>query len=164
MAVTDKPMGVIGISTTLTTGPNRQMVARARSHEIRMDVRTERGGDDAGPTPPECMLMALGGCVINLARIIAGEMELPQEHIGVTVSGGIDPSKAFGLQTDTRAGFSHLSIQVDLQPEPPVGKRNRFLRELSDRCPLCDTIINPTPLEIAFYPPGTDPRPVTGGK
>jgi len=51
-------MEPIHIRTTLTAGPNRRVVAKVRDHQILMDVSKARGGEDAGPTPPECPAMA----------------------------------------------------------------------------------------------------------
>ena len=99
-------MEQIKIVTTLQAGPNRQIIATARGHKICMDIRKERGGDDAGPTPPECLAIGLGGCVMNIARIIAREKQMALDDIRITVSGDIDPSRAFGLETETRAGFT----------------------------------------------------------
>jgi uncharacterized OsmC-like protein len=55
----------ITVTTRLQPGPNRQIIAKVRDHEICMDIRKEWGGDNAGPTPPECMLIGLGGCIIS---------------------------------------------------------------------------------------------------
>jgi putative redox protein len=141
-------MEQIKIVTTVQAGPNRQIIATARGHKICMDIRKEWGGDDAGPNPPECMAIGLGGCVMNIARIIALEKQMPLDNIKITVSGDIDPSRAFGLETETRAGFTQLSVQVELSPELSKSGRQEFCRELTERCPLCDTIGNPTPLQI----------------
>lgn len=146
----EEKMAPIRISATLATGPNRRIIARAREHVVQMDVRKERGGDDAGPTPPECFAMALGGCLMNLTRIIARERRIRLEDITMAVSGDVDPSKAFGLGGNARAGFSGLSIAMELSPELSDGNREQLRRELFRRCPLCDTIGNPTPLEITF--------------
>jgi putative redox protein len=141
-------MEEITIVTTLQAGPNRQIIATARGHEICMDIRKEWGGDDAGATPPECMAIGLGGCVMNIARIIAREKQMVLDDIRITVSGDIDPSRAFGLETEARAGFSRISVQIELSPKLSETARQAFLRELTKRCPLCDTIGNPTPLQI----------------
>lgn len=138
----------IKISATLQAGPNRQIIATARGHKICLDIRKEWGGDDAGPSPPECMVIGLGGCVMNIARIIARERQISLDSIKVTVSGDIDPSRAFGLETENRAGFAQMSVQVELSPEFSDRERQDFYRELTERCPLCDTIGNPTPLQI----------------
>ena len=145
-------MEPIHISTTLVAGPNRRMIARARSHEVVMDVRKERGGDNAGPSPPELMAMALGGCIFNLCRVMAMQRQVPMENIRVAISGHIDPSRAFGLDTGTRAGFSRLSVQVAMDAALPDSEKTAFFRELVDRCPLCDTIAHPTSVQISMAP------------
>ena len=143
-------MEQITITTTLQAGPNRQVIAKARGHQICMDIPKERGGDDTGPTPPEYLALGLGGCVMNITRIIAGEKQISMDDIRITVSGDIDPSRAFGLDTENRAGFTQMSVKVELSPELSDQKRQEFCRELTERCPLCDTIGNRTPLQISL--------------
>jgi putative redox protein len=143
-------MEQIHISTILTAGLNHQIIARAREKEIIMDIRKEWGGDDAGPTPGEFLAIALGGCVFNICRILAMQKQILLEHLQVSVSGNIDPSRAFGLETDTRAGFSHLSVQVGFSSELTESEKKELHQELLERCPLCDTVSNPTPLQIVF--------------
>lgn len=121
-----------------------------REHVIQMDVRIERGGDDAGPTPPECLAMASGGCVMNIIRVIARESRIRLDNINLAICGDIDPSKALGLGGDARAGFSVLSIVMELTPGLSVNDREQLQQELARRCPLCDTVSNPTPLKITF--------------
>ena len=146
----------IRIRATLVPGLNRRIIARANGHEILMDIRKVRGGDDAGPTPPECLAMALGGCVMNLVRVICQKKQIALSDMGVTVEGDLNPAKAFGLETGTtgnRAGFTNMSVQVSLSPNLSDVDQEELLRELNDRCPLCDTIANPTPLKIGLTTP-----------
>jgi putative redox protein len=145
---TEQGMAPIHISANLAAGPNRRIFARSREHTIEMDVRKERGGDDAGPTPPECLAMALGGCVMNIARLIARENQMPLDDINLTISGDIDPSRAFGLDVISRAGFSDLSMTIEMRPALSDAAGERFRQELFSRCPLCDTIGNPTAVTI----------------
>jgi putative redox protein len=140
----------IHISSTLAAGTNRQIIATTRGHEILMDIRKERGGDDAGPTPPECLAIAIGGCIFNICRILANEKQIELKDLRLSITGDADPSRAFGLATDTRAGFSQLSVQVEFSPELLESEKEGFRQELLERCPLCDTISNPTPLQIRF--------------
>lgn len=143
-------MDNIRVRATLAAGPNRRMVARVRDHQVLMDVSRERGGDDAGPTPPECLAVALGGCVLNICRVIAAQRRIAVDDLRVSVSGDIDPTRAFGLPTDTRAGFSKLSVRVEMSSRLTEAEKEDFRLELMARCPLCDTIGSPTPLRIAF--------------
>ena len=148
--IPDDGVEPLRISTVLVGGANRRMIARARDHEIVMDARSEWGGDNAGPTPPECLLMALGGCILNICRILAMQKRIVLRDIRVAIAGDIDPTKAFGLETDERAGFLNLSVRLEIDSPLTGAEREEFRLELIGRCPLCDTIANPTPLEIAF--------------
>ena len=91
---TGEQMELIRISTELTAGDNRRIIASTRGHEILMDIRKERGGDDAGPTPPECMAMALGGCIFNICRFLAMEKQVELKDLRISISGDADPSRA----------------------------------------------------------------------
>jgi putative redox protein len=143
-------MDILKISTTLAGGVNRRIIAKARGHEFLMDGRKEWGGDDAGPTPPECLAMALGGCIVNICRFLAMERRIDLRDLRVEITGELDPSRAFGLETNSRAGFSQLSAQVEFSSELSQGEQEEFYQELLKRCPLCDTIGNPTPLQVRF--------------
>ena len=102
------------------------MIARTRDHEIVMDVRKERGGDDAGATPPEFMAMALGGCILNVCRILAMQKGIVLEDLRVSVSGDIDPSRAFGISEDQRAGYLRLSARVETGSTLSEAAREEF--------------------------------------
>jgi uncharacterized OsmC-like protein len=115
-----------------------------------MDGRKDWGGDDAGPTPVECLAIALGGCIFNICRILAMGKQIETKDLRLSIAGDVDPSRAFGLDTDARAGFSQLSVQVEFASEMSESEKEEFRRELLERCPLCDTIGNPTPLQISF--------------
>jgi putative redox protein len=143
-------MELIHISTTLAAGTNRRISATSRGHETLMDIPKERGGDDAGPTPPECLAIALGGCILNICRFLAMEKQIELKDLRLSIAGDADPSRAFGLDTDTRAGFSQLSVQVEFSSKLSESEKEGFRQELLERCPLCDTISNPTPLQIRF--------------
>ena len=147
---TESKMELIHIAATLSAGTNRRMIAASRGHEILMDGRKEWGGDDAGPNPVECLAIALGGCIFNVCRIMAMEKQLETKDLRLSVVGDVDPSRAFGLDTDTRAGFSQLSVQVEFSSDLSASAKEEFRQELLARCPLCDTIGNPTPLQISF--------------
>lgn len=143
-------MELIHLSATLAAGANRRILATARGHEMVMDVRKDWGGDDAGPTPPEYLAIGLGGCILNICRIMAMEKEIVLKDLRLSIAGAVDPSRAFGLDTAARAGFSQLSVRLEFSSQLTQSAKEEFRRELVARCPLCDTVSNPTPLTISF--------------
>lgn len=140
----------IHVATTVVAVAGRRMIGRAGDHEIVMDVSKRRGGEGAGPTPPECLAMALGGCVVNICRIVAMQKGIALGELRVSIAGDIDPSRALGIPADTRAGFLSLSVEIEMSSSIDEAEKEAFLRELIERCPLCDTIGRPTPLQIVF--------------
>lgn len=80
----------------------------------------------------------------------SGQKEIHLDDLRVSVAGHIDPARAFGISTDTRAGFSKLSVRVEAASKLTEAEMEDFRLELVDRCPLCDTIGSPTPLQISL--------------
>ena len=140
----------IEVKTTARPGKNRRIVARAREHEIVMDMKKEMMGDDTGPTPPELMAMALAGCMVNIARIMAEQKGTKLNDLQVVVSGPIDPSKAMGMQSPNPTGFKGLTVEVAFGTDLSQADQKAFKKELMERCALCDTIANSTPMDIHF--------------
>lgn len=142
--------GAIRVVADIVPGKNRQIIASIRDHEVSMDVRKERGGDDTAPAPPEYLAVALGGCMINLIRLMAVEKDTKLDNLRVTIEGWIDPSLAMGLASDHRAGFMQMdatiAMDIDLSPD----EQDRFIDEFNRRCPLCDTVMKGTPLHSRF--------------
>lgn len=141
-------VGIIAVRARVRPGEGRRIVAQAREHSLVMDMREEMGGENSGPTPPEFLAMALGGCLVNIARIMAEQKGIGLKGLEVEVSGGIDPSRAMGLDVPGREGFISLDVRVGLETDLAGEARREFGEELARRCALCDTIANATPLNI----------------
>ncbi|MBU2549945.1 MAG: OsmC family protein [Proteobacteria bacterium] len=136
-----EPISIQGLARL---GPKRSIIARARDHRIVMDVRKARGGDDSGPTPPECLALSLAGCVLNMSRLLAEEKGLPAGGLEVGVGGTLDPARAFGLESEFRAGFLELRVTIDGLDDWPLPERSFLLEALQERCPICDNLAHPT--------------------
>jgi putative redox protein len=145
-----EPIEPIRITTDVIAGPNRQIIARVRGHEVIMDVRKERGGDDAAPTPPEYLAMALGGCMLNLIRIIAAEKKVRLGEIRATITGAVDPSRAMGRRSENRAGFLALDANLFIESDLPAADQAVFKQQVLERCVLCDTLENATELNCSI--------------
>jgi putative redox protein len=142
--------GGIQVVAEMVPGINRRIIAHIRDHEVIMDIRKARGGDDTAPAPPEYLAVALGGCMLNLIRLMAVETHTACENLTVTVEGLIDPSLAMGLASDNRAGFMQMNVTIAMDTDLPSAERDRFIAEFKRRCPLCDTLLNGTDLKQKF--------------
>ena len=140
----------IQVKTEIVPGINRQIIANIRDHEVIMDIRKARGGDDMAPSPPEYLVVALGGCIINMIRLLAFEKNTALENLSVAIEGLIDPSLAMGLASDNRAGFIQMNATIAMDIDLSPAERDRFIDEFNRRCPLCDTLLNGTELKRRF--------------
>lgn len=128
------------VSVRIRPGENRRIEGRVRDHLVPMDVSREMGGDDSAPTPGEYLTLSLGGCVLNLARLLAVQRQMTLTGLEVKVSGELDLTRAFGLPTPNRAGYSEIEVLVNFQADAPAEEKDALLEELVARCPVCDTI------------------------
>ncbi|MEW5734238.1 MAG: OsmC family protein [Thermodesulfobacteriota bacterium] len=146
------PADAIVVRALVFPGEKRRITARVRDHELVMDMREEMGGENAGPTPPEFLAMALGGCLVNIARIMAEQRKVRLRDVRVEVSGDIDPSRALGLSSPNRAGFRAMDVRVELNADLSGESREEFAADLRRRCALCDTLFNETPgrVDVGF--------------
>ena len=129
-------------------GRKRRIIGMLREHAVEMDVSPQNGGEGAAPSPPEYLALSLAGCVVNLCRFMAAEKNCLMEGLEVAAVGTIDPAKARGEKTDHRAGFLDMSVTIQFETDMNENEKNLFIREVRERCPLCDTIGNATVLSI----------------
>ena len=94
-----------------------------RGHELVADEPGPQGGADAGPTPIELMIAALGACKTITARMYADRKGWALERVEVDLA----HTGAGGAQ---RAAV-HVRFVGDLTDE----QRAR-LKEIVDRCPV----------------------------
>lgn len=138
------------VEAVLTPGQNRRMIGRIGDHTVDMDVSKDHGGDGSAPGPPSLFALSLAGCLMNMSRIIAGEKNICIEDIEIRVSGDIDTAKAMGISSTNRAGFAGLNAAVHIQAQWSDDEKYLFYQELTARCPICDTIQDPTRLNISL--------------
>ena len=83
-------MSVKQVQVEIKQGAGFKTECKAGKHVVVIDQPASAGGTDAGATPLDVQLMALGGCVAAIGRIIANQKKLTVRGIEVTVVGDID--------------------------------------------------------------------------
>lgn len=134
------------VEVILRPGQNRRMIGRVGDHVVEMDVSKQHGGEGSSPNPPQYLALSLAGCLMNMSRIIAMEQDIRIEDIEIGVSGDIDTAKAMGISSVSRAGFAGLNVDIRVQAQWSAEEKSLFYQELMTRCPICDTVQNPTPV------------------
>lgn len=108
-------------------------------HSIVIDEPRNAGGDDAGMTPYELLLSALGGCIAMTLRLYAGRKEWPLEDVRVVLTHDKmhakdcrDCEHEDGMLDVIRR---RVEIKGDLSPE-----QHARLQEIATRCPVHRTL------------------------
>ncbi len=123
-------------------------VIKARKFQIIVDEPQELGGTDAGANPVEYVLAAFAGCLNVVSHMVAKEMNFELRGIEIDLVGDLDPSKLFGMDVDSRAGYKQIT--VTLKPDCDVDKEilTQWMHTVESRCPVSDNILHATPVKI----------------
>jgi uncharacterized OsmC-like protein len=113
-------------------------------HDFVIDQPEAAGGKNAGPNPLDVFLSSLGGCICAVGKIISNQKKLGVRGISVEVNGEIDKDFLLGKTTDGRAGFTEITMLVDVDADMSVEEKQGFISEIQTRCPIADNIKNIT--------------------
>jgi putative redox protein len=110
-----------------------------RNHEVLLDEPLEAGGTDAGPTPYELLMGALGACTAMTLRLYADRKRWPLENVEVTLTH--DRVHASDCE-DCETGEPFLDrIRKRLVLSGPLTDEQRErLTAIADRCPVQRTL------------------------
>lgn len=129
---------------------NRTLKCKVRNHEIIIDQPKEFGADDLGPTPPEVLAIAYGSCVVSTMQLIAAQRKVKVSDILVKVEGVIDFSKALGLSSEARAGFSELILSISFQSNMNNQQKQTFIDHVLKVGAAIDNVDNESPITCKF--------------
>jgi putative redox protein len=118
-------------TATVSTGKGtHRQVVRIGPHTLVADQAVAEGGEDAGPSPHEWILAALGACTSMTTKMYAVRKGWPLASVEVSVAGD-HVDGAFVL---TR----HIAFVGDLTDE----QRVRLL-DIANRCPVHKSLSGP---------------------
>ena len=140
------------VQVEIKQGPGFKTECRAGKHLVIIDQPAPAGGTDAGPTPLDVQLMALGGCVAAIGRIIANQRKLSVQGIEVSVVGELDTDGLLGKTTASRVGFSAITARVKIDADMSAAEKAQFLHDIDARCPVSENLKNNTPVNITLVP------------
>lgn len=116
---------------------------------VIIDQPVPAGGTDAGATPVDVQLMALGGCVAAIGRIIANQKKLAVRGIEVSVEGDLDTDGLLGKPTANRVGFSAITARVKIDADMSAAEKAQFVHDI---CPISENLKNLTTINVALAP------------
>lgn len=127
------------MEVTVTLRNGMQYEAHARGHKVICDQPVEAGGEDAGMTPPEFLLVSLGTCAMYYAANYLRLQKIPAD--GMTVS--VEADKAMN---PPRLGAFRINIEI------PGGIEERHLdgaRRSAEKCLVKNSMLVTPEITVA---------------
>ncbi len=120
----------------------------ARGHSFVIDEPEAHGGTGSGPNPVEYELGALTGCLNVVAHLVASEKDVKLESLEINASGELNPAKYQGKDTEERAGFQEIKLEIEAEADTDDETLKEIFEEAEERCPVRDNINHETPVEL----------------
>lgn len=110
-----------------------------RGHTLVADEPAAAGGTDAGPTPYDYLLAALGSCTAMTVRMVAGRRGWPLEGVSVRLWQSRVYEKDCEECEVKNVGIDQIEREVDLAG-PLTEEQHEGLLRIADRCPVSQTL------------------------
>ena len=108
---------------------------RIKGFELIADEPVSAGGTDAGPTPYEFLLAALGSCTAMTVRMYAARKQWPLESVVVKLRDTPAHMKDCVDCATSAVGPRHVDRVVELHG-PLSAEQHARLLQIADRCPV----------------------------
>ncbi len=129
----EAPIATFAADTALVDGYRTE--ARVRGFALTADEPPTIGGTDAGPTPVELVLAALGTCQEIVYATYARVLDIPLDAVAVRAEGRLDLRGFFGV-ADVPAGFQDVAFAVDIASPAPPQEVARLVEYFKYHCPV----------------------------
>ena len=128
--------GTVTVTETGTGTYTQQITA---GHHRLVADEPQPIGDDAGPTPYDLLLAALGACTSMTVRMYANRKGWPLEQVRVTLRHSRIHAKDCA-DCETRNGWiDHIDRDIELAGDLDDDQRQRLLH-IAERCPVHQTL------------------------
>jgi len=130
-------------------GPDGWVVTtHSGKHVSIVDQPKAMGGTDTGPTPLDYIFIALGGCLVTIAKIVAGQQKINLRGVEIEVSGDLNLDVLRGQEKNERSGFTSITAKVKVDADMTKEEKEAFLEEVDKRCPVSDNLMNLTEVSV----------------
>jgi putative redox protein len=139
MATNQGPMSSEGTVTVTETGTGTYTQQITAGHHQLVADEPRPIGDDAGPTPYDLLLAALGACTSMTLRMYADRKGWPLERVRVTLRHSRIHAKDCA-DCETSVGFvDQIDRDIELTGDLDDSQLQRLLY-MADRCPVHQTL------------------------
>jgi putative redox protein len=123
--------------TEAGSGTYTQQITLGRHRLVADEPRPV--GDDAGPTPYDLLLAALGSCTSMTVRMYADRKGWPLEGVRVSLRHSRIHAEDCATCETTKGRIDHIDRVIELTGELDDSQRERLL-QIADRCPVHQTL------------------------
>jgi uncharacterized OsmC-like protein len=114
---------------------------RARDFTVMVGEPKELGGTDAGMTPIEMVLCALGSCQCIVARAFANMYGIELEDFWVELEGDLNSEGYLKGKPGLRPGLQEVRYTFHFVTNASRAKVEHFADFIKRRCPVVDTLL-----------------------
>ena len=114
-----------------------------RGHKVVTDVPEQMGGNDLGPTPPDLLAGALGGCIALYIARWAAEANLPYEGMEIEIEYELDM---------TTHCVPVIGVTVKMPADFPETRRESLMR-VAEHCTIQNTLCRLPQISMEFAQP-----------
>lgn len=119
-----------------------RVTVKARQHTITLDEPENLGSSDAGMTPIEALLGALGACKCIVAKSYAKKFDVQFREIRVKIEGELDVDGFLGINPEAKIGLSRVKSLYYFDSDSPHEKIEALIAFVDKTCPVADTLVN----------------------
>lgn len=135
------------VSSKLVKG--MQVENTARGFSLRIDEPEQMGGSNAGMTPMEAMLIALGSCQVIVASAFARYHEIDLQEFRIDLEGDFDLDGFQKGMPGVRMGFQEVRLTPHIKSNSSPEAIRKFMKFVESRCPVTDVMLNGTKIVAA---------------
>ena len=147
---------VVEVEETLT-GTYMQ-TARAGRHAFTADEPVNMGGNDAGPSPYEYLLMGLGSCTSMTLRMYAKLKQIPLERVRVRVTHRQIHAKDCADCASREGRIDEIEREIFLEGNLSEAQRQKLL-EIATKCPVNRTLTSEVKVRSRLGTAQWEPQP-----
>jgi uncharacterized OsmC-like protein len=109
------------------------------------------GGAGAGACSGDLLLGALAACAQITCQMVAAAMGIANDHIEVTVEGGLDLRGTLGISKDVPVGFESIRLNFNISAPNSTPDQMRALQEKTEQfCVVMQTLQHPPKLQSTW--------------
>lgn len=128
-----------GTVTVTETGSGTYTQQITAAHHRLVADEPRPIGDDAGPTPYDLLLAALGACTSMTVRMYAARKEWPLERVRVTLRHSRIHAEDCAECETSRGWVDRIDRHIELTGDLDDAQRQRLMH-IAERCPVHQTL------------------------